>query len=218
MKGMVAKSLVLLSLACLGVEVAHACWLCDSSGGYPYCAQAGLGGEIRVSSSTSPYCQVYFNDCSTGCIVCPPGCCASLREGSKGACSTVKKMAWQESAAGPEVDKANHFQEFLAMADRGVFDGKIVYTHPDSGIAKGIMNLPIHHWKSFTEKVVMKGGQKDPRLDPKLQSQDRPQTILEIETKTGHKLVIHLVEESATEKGKSQPQSKSRNPAIEDRL
>jgi hypothetical protein len=125
-------------------------------------------------------------------------------------------MAWQENTVKPETDKANHMKEFLALVDRGVFDGKIVYTHPDSTIAKGIMNLPVDHWKSFTEKVVMKGAQKDPRLDPKLQGEDKPQTILEIETKTGHKLVIHLVEESTMQKWQAQPQSKSTKPSLED--
>lgn len=104
------------------------------------------------------------------------------------------------------------------MADRGVFDGKRVYMHPDSTIAKGIMNLPVDHWKSFTQKVVMKGGQQDPRLDPKLQSDDKPQTILEIETKTGHKLVIHLIDESAMKESPNQPQSKSQKPTIEDEI
>jgi hypothetical protein len=198
MKLLVAKSLVFLAVACLGVQQAHACWLC-------------------VGSSDPPFCTTYFNDCSTGCLPCDGGCCASLRDNKKSSCSTVKRMAWQENTVKPETDKANHLKEFLAMADRGVFDGKIVYTHPDSTIAKGVMNLPVDHWKSFTQKVVMKGAPKDSRLDPKLQSEDKPQTILEIETKTGHKLVIHLVEESTMQKWQqAQPQSKSTKPTLED--
>lgn len=209
---------MLLVAACLGVQLAHACWLCDSSGGYPCCAQAGLGGEFCVTSDSPPYCQTYYNDCSTGCIPCDGGCCASLREDNKGSCSAIKRMAWHESTIGPEIDKSNHLEEFLAMADRGAFDGKGIYMHPDSTVAKGIMNLPVDHWKSFTQKVVLKGGQKDPRLDPKLQGDDKPQTILEIETKTGHKLVIHLIDESSMMKPQSQPQSKSQKPAIVDKL
>jgi len=202
MKHAVAKSLMLLVAACLGVQLAHACWLCDSSGGYPCCNQPDL---------------TYYNDCSTGCIPCDGCCCASLREDNKGG-STVKRMAWQGSTIGPEIDKSDHLKEFLAMADRGVFDGKRVYMHPDGTIAKGIMNLPVDHWKSFIQKVVMRGGQKDPRLDTKLQSEDTPQTILEIETKTGHKLVIHLIDESTMKKSQNQPQSKSQKPSIGDTL
>lgn len=219
MKQIVAASLTLLVVSCLGVSLAHACWVCDSSGyGYPSCAQADFGAEICMGSSDPPYCQAFYNDCSTGCLPCPGGCCASLKDDKKGQCSTVKRMALQVSTARPEIDKADHLKEFLAMADRGAFDGKTVYTHPDSGIAKGIMSLPVDHWKSFTQKVVMKGGQKDPRLDPKLQSDGKPQTILEIETKTGHKLVIRLIDESKSKDSQGQPQSKLRKPTLEDEL
>jgi hypothetical protein len=219
MKQIVAKSLMFLAVSFLGVQLAHACCLCDSGGsGYPYCAQTDFGAEICVGSGDPPFCQTYYNDCSTGCLPCYGGCCASLKDNKKGTCSTIKRMAWQEITPKRETDKSDHLKEFLAMADRGVFDGKIVYTHPDSTIAKGIMNLPVDHWKSFTQKVVMKGGQKEPALDPKLQSGAKPQTILEIETKTGHKLLIHLVEESTMTKWQNQPQSKSQKQAIEEKL
>lgn len=132
MKHILAQSLMFLVVACLGVQLAHACGLCDSSGGCPYCAQAGLGAEFCVTTDSPPYCQTYYNDCSTGCKPCDGGCCASLREDKEGSCSTVKRMAWQESTIKPETDQSNHLKEFLAMADRGVFDGKRVYMHPDS--------------------------------------------------------------------------------------
>lgn len=181
----------------MGVQLAHACW-------------------VRDSGDSPPYCQAYYNG-STGYIPCGSGCCGNLRDYRKGSSSAIRRIAWQESAK-PETDKSDHLKEFLAMADRGAFDGKKVYMHPDSTIAKGIMNLPVDHWKSFTQKVVLKGGQQNARLDPKLQGEDKPQTILEIETKTGHKLEIHLIDESTMKQSQNQPQSKSLKPSIEGKI
>jgi hypothetical protein len=176
-----------------------------------------IGAEVCVTSSDPPFCETYFDDCSQGCQICGPGCCASLKDNKKGSCSTIKTMAWQGSTVKPDTlnsehDKQSHLKEFLAMADRGVFDRKIIYTHPDSSIAKGLMSLPVSHWKSFTQKVVLKGGQDKPIKA----EQGRPQTILDLETKTGHKLVIHLVDESAMKWQQRQPQSKLTTPSLED--
>ena len=59
------------------------------------------------------------------------------------------------------------------MANSGAFDGKTVYMDASGAIAKGILNLPLDHWKSFAQRVVMKGGQKDPKLDPKVRAMAR---------------------------------------------
>lgn len=222
MKQAGAKLPLFLIVPFLAIQLAQAqCLICDSSGGYPYCAQAGLGAEFCITSSDPPYCQTRYDDCSSGCIPCDGGCCASLKDGKKSSCS-IKKTAWQSTTVQTppkrEIDRADHLEDFLARADRGEFDGKTIYTHVDNTVVKGLMNLPLDHWKSFTQKIVMKGQQKDPHLSPQLQSEDRPQTILEIETKTGHKLVIHLIDESAIQKMQNQPQSKSEKPAIRDKL
>ncbi len=60
------------------------------------------------------------------------------------------------------------------MMEKGAFDGKVVYIGSDNPIMKGIMQMPVNHWKSFTQKVVMQGWKQDPRLDPKLQKQGTP--------------------------------------------
>jgi hypothetical protein len=135
-----------------------------------------------------------------------------------GACSAVKRMALQEGTIEPETSKPDHLKEFLAMAESGAFDGKTIYMDASSTIAKGIMNLPLDHWKSFTQKVVMKGWQKDPRLDSRVQRDGTPQVILEVETKTGHKFVIHLVDDAAVKKVLKQQQSNSQQPSIKDKL
>jgi hypothetical protein len=105
-------------------------------------------------------------------------------------------MALQEGTITPETSKPDHLKEFLAMAESGAFDGKTVYMDASGTIAKGMLNLPLDHWKSFTQRVVMKGWEKDPRLDPKLQRDGTPQVLLEVETKTGHKFVVHLTDDS----------------------
>ena len=226
MKHIAAKLLVFLAFACLSVELAHACYICgfDSGGGYPSCYVVGLGAEVCVGSSDPPFCTTYFNDCCNdgsggcGCTPCGGGCCASLKNNKKGSCSTLKRMALQEGTNKPETSKPDHLKEFLAMVESGAFDGKTVYMDASGTIAKGISNLPLDHWKSFTQKVVMKGWQKDPRLDPKLQAEGTPQVLLEVETKTGHKFVIHLTDDSTIKKALNQQQSKSKQPSIDDKL
>jgi hypothetical protein len=225
MKQTVLKSLVFVAFAGLSIQLAHACWICGGGdgGGYPSCAPVGLGAEVCVGSSDPPYCTTYFNDCCNdgsggcGCIPCDGGCCASLKNNKSGSCSTFKRMALQEGtkteASGPD-----HLKEFLEMADNGAFDGKTVYLDASGPIAKGILNLPLDHWKSFTQKTVLKGSQKDPRLDPKLQPEGTPQVLLEVETRAGHKFVIHLVDDSTIKKALSQQQSKSGGSGIDEKL
>ncbi len=225
MKHIVAKSLMFLIFA-LSVQLAHACWICDTSNiPYPSCGVVGLGAEFCIQSSDPPFCSTAYNDCcddgsgGCGCIPCGGGCCADLKNNKKGSCSAViKRMALQEGTIEPETSKPDHLKEFLAMAESGAFDGKTIYMDASSTIAKGIMNLPLDHWKSFTQKVVMKGWQKDPRLDSRVQRDGTPQVILEVETKTGHKFVIHLVDDAAVKKVLKQQQSNSQQPSIKDKL
>lgn len=225
MKHIVAVSLAFLFFTCLSVRPAHACFICGSGGGgYPSCAVVGAGAEACVTSSDPPYCSTYFDDCCNdggggcGCVPCNGGCCASLQDNRKGSFPTVKRMALQEIAVKPEASKPDHLKEFLAMAESGAFDGKTVNLDASGTIARGILNLPLDHWKSFTHQVVMKGWQKDPRLDPKVQSDSTPQELLQVETKTGHRFVIHLISDSAIKKALVQQQSKSQQPGVRDKL
>lgn len=207
------------------VKPAHACWIGGSDGGYPSCMVVGAGSQICATTDYPPYCQANWNDCCNdggggcGCIPCGGGCCASLKSDKQTSCATIKKMAWvQESTTEPDANKPNHLKEFLAMADRGEFDGKTIYMDDSGPIAKGILNLPLDHWKSFTQQVVMKGWKKDPRLDLRVQHDGTPQILLQVETKTGHKFTIHLVTDSAIKGAINQPQSKSQQPNLNDKL
>jgi hypothetical protein len=213
----VAHALLFLALTGAAAQAAT-CFVCDSSGGYPSCADTSLGAEVCVTLSDPPFCETYFNDCSSGCIPCPGGCCASLKDHKQESCQ-VKKMSWQESGTINPQPRTDHLQEFLDMVEKGVFDKKIIYTSPSSSIGKGLMDLPVDHWKSF--KVVMKGAE-DYGIKPAKKLADKPQTVLEIETKSGHKLVVHLVGDSTMKKLQKSPQPHSQpdptqNPAMKDK-
>ncbi|HXY78780.1 MAG TPA: hypothetical protein VEH47_08195 [Candidatus Acidoferrales bacterium] len=166
--------------------------ICVSDGGYPYCGGACQGAEFCIISSDPPYCETRYDDCGPcePCLQCGPGCCASSKNG-KTKCGLKKTALALDGAPRAPTD---HLSEFLADADAGVFDGKKIYMSLGSPLAKQLLEVPVSHWKSFTQKVVLKGWQPDKGLDPKLQKEGTPQILLEIETKTGHKLVIHLVD------------------------
>jgi len=199
MKQTVAKSLVFLIFACL------------------------TRAEACAGSSDFPYFATHFNDCCNGSgdcgrVLSDASACVSPENNKKPSCPTVKKIALQEGTTKPETSEPNHLKEFLAMAESGAFEGKTVYLDSSGTLARGIFNLPLDHWKSFTQRVVMKGWQKDPRLDPKLQRDGIPQVLLDVETKTGHKFVIHLTDDSTIKKALNQQQSKSQQPSIEHKL
>lgn len=68
----------------------------------------------------------------------------------------------------------DHFNEFMALIEKGKFDDKVVNMGSDNPIAERLMEMPVDHWKSFT------------------QNKDGNQTLLDIETKTGHKFTMRL--------------------------
>jgi hypothetical protein len=214
MRQIALRSLIFLVAAACSVQLADACYICGGGGGggYPSCQVTGLGAEDCATLPDPPYCQTFFNDCCNdggggcGCTPCDGGCCASLKNGQKSSCPTLKRMALQEVPIQPGPDKPNHVKEFLAMVESGKFDGQTVYMDASGTLAKGILNIPLDYWKSFTQKVVMKGWQKDPRLDPRVQHNGEPQILLEVETKTGHKFVIHLITDSEIKRVLSEPQ------------
>lgn len=223
------RSLMCLVVAACSIQIAQACYIYGGGGGggYPSCEAVGVGAEDCATLPDPPYCQTYFNDCCNdgsggcGCTECGDGCRASLKNDKRGSCSTLKRMALQERTLHTQTSKPDHLKEFLAMAESGKFDGQMVYMDASGTLAKGILNLPLDHWKLFTQQVVMKGWQKDPRLDPRLQQDGEPQIILQVETKTGHKFIIHLITDSAIRKALSQPQatqSISQPPSTKDKL
>ena len=202
---------VLLGLAvmCLNVQLAHACWHCASGGGYPSCQGFSVGAEVCVTSDDPPYCSTYFNDCYQQCLRCDPGCCAGFKGGKGGPCSKVVRIAFPQDAK-PDGQYHDHFQEFLDMVEKGAFDGKTIYTDSISSIGKGLLNTPVDHWRSFSQEVVLKGGKDKPANVEK----GKPMRILHIETKTGHKLTVHLADPATMQRmrqGSSQPTPTSRD-------
>ncbi len=94
----------------------------------------------------------------------------------------------------------DHSQEFLDLIEKGALDGKVVYMDSDNPIMKTIMQMPVDHWKSFSQKVVLTGWKQDARLDPKVQKEGTPQVLIEVETKTGHKFTIHTIKSEDVKK------------------
>jgi hypothetical protein len=223
MKQIVSKSLMFLFVACMGlagVQLAHACYQCTSGGANPECTPGfSAGAEICVQSSDPPFCTPEDNDCcqgTCGCEPCNGGCCASLKGDNKHSCAAIRRMAQETTAPiPPEVDKVDHLKDFLANADRGKFDGKLIFMHKDGRVANELMKLPLDQWKSFTERIVLKG---EPHISPGQGDDSKPKTVLEIETKTGHKVVILLQDEVPIKDAPEQPQAKSQKPNIEGKL
>jgi hypothetical protein len=195
-----------LGVCCFNARIARACYICGGGGGggYPSCMVVSGGAEVCVGQSQPPFCSTYYNDCCQGCGCAEdcggPYCCVGGKsiDGKKKACPSLKKSAFQLSGDGVTLPQPqqkryqDHFQDFLALVEKGEFDGKVVYIHSDNPIMKGIMQMPVSHWKSFSQKVVLQGWKQDPRLDPKVQKKGTPQVLIEVETKTGHNFTIHV--------------------------
>jgi hypothetical protein len=117
-------------------------------------------------------------------------------------------------AVAQETQSPDHFKDFLNLVEQGKFDKATIYTDTNSSIGRGLLNTPVSHWKSFTQKQVL----KDDNIKRTPDEVGRPLRILEIETKTGHKITVHLVDQGAIKKMREHSQAQAHTPSLADKL
>jgi len=213
--------LLFLGVCCFvpGVTpIANACFICGSNGGYPSCMQAAGGAEGCVGYSQPPYCSTFGSSCCQNCgcgnytYSCGyPYCCAKETDPKKN-CTKLKKMAFQISPNKSELPQNKRYdkdtsKQFLDMLEQGTFDkpGTVVYLPHDGPIMKALMQTSVDHWKKFSQTTTLQGAQKDVRLDSKYQTPGTPQVFINIETKTGHKVTIHVIKNPEPQKPVESP-------------